>query len=124
MAKVKSKKEHYVDNKKLFEEMKKFKELCKDASECGDERPAVPHYIGECFLKIANGLSFRPNFVNYTYKEEMVSDGIENCLQYLYNFDPSKSNNPFCGISGNFFRFLSESISFISSAKFFKTSCL
>jgi hypothetical protein len=86
---------HYVDNKKLFEEMKKFKELCYEAEESGEERPPVSHYIGECFLKIANGLSFRPNFVNYTYKQDMVSDGIENCLQYLYNFDPKKSNNPF-----------------------------
>ena len=95
MAKTKSQKEHYVDNKKLFEAMKAFKELCKEAEECGDERPPVPHYIGECFLKIANGLSYKPNFVNYTYKDEMVSDGIENCLQYLYNFNPEKSNNPF-----------------------------
>jgi len=95
MARTKSRKEHYVDNKKLFEEMKKFKELCKEAEETGDERPPVSHYIGECFLKIANGLSYKPNFVNYTYKDEMVSDGIENCLQYLYNFNPEKSNNPF-----------------------------
>ena len=83
MAKTKSRKEHYVDNKKLFEAMKDFKELCKENEEM------------ECFLKIANGLSYKPNFVNYTYKDEMVSDGIENCLQYLYNFNPEKSNNPF-----------------------------
>ena len=57
--------------------------------------PPVPDYVGECFLKIANGLSFRPNFINYTYRDEMISDGIENCLQYVYNFDPNKSNNPF-----------------------------
>ena len=54
--------------------MKDFKELCKDAEEVGDNPPPVPHYIGECFLKIANGLSYKPNFVNYTYKDEMVSD--------------------------------------------------
>jgi len=95
MAKTKSRKEHYVDNKKLFEAMKDFKELCKENEEMGEPRPPVSHYIGECFLKIANGLSYKPNFVNYTYKDEMVSDGIENCLQYLYNFNPEKSNNPF-----------------------------
>ena len=25
----------------------------------------------------------------------MISDGVENCLQYLDNFNPTKSNNPF-----------------------------
>ena len=67
MAKSKKNPQHYVDNKKLLEEMKKFKKMCKDAEAVGDNMPPVPHYVGECFLKIANGLSFRPNFINYTY---------------------------------------------------------
>jgi hypothetical protein len=75
--------------------MKEWKEECREAEEMGEEKPRVSNYIGECFLKIANGLSFRPNFINYTYKQEMISDGIENCLQYLHNFNPDKSNNPF-----------------------------
>ncbi len=87
--------QHYVDNKKLYEEMKLFKEKCKEAEGVGESRPPVPDYIGMCFLKIANGLSFRPNFINYTYRDEMISDGIENCLQYIYNFNPDKSKNPF-----------------------------
>ena len=95
MAKSKKNPQHYVDNKKFLEEMKKFKKMCKDAEAVGDNMPPVPHYVGECFLKIANGLSFRPNFINYTYRDEMISDGIENCLQYVYNFDPNKSKNPF-----------------------------
>ena len=33
--------------------------------------------------------------MNYTFREDMVSDGIENCLQYIHNFNPNKSNNPF-----------------------------
>ena len=74
--------------------MKKFKVICEEAENIG-ERPKVPEYIGECILKIANGLSNRPNFINYTYKDEMISDGIENCLQYIYNFNPKKSKNPF-----------------------------
>ena len=61
----------------------------------GEEKPRVSNYIGECFLKIANGLSHKPNFMNYTFKDDMVSDGIENCLQYIHNFNPDKSNNPF-----------------------------
>ena len=59
------------------------------------KQPAVTNYIGECFLKIANHLSYRPNFINYTYRDDMISDGIENCLQYMSNFNPNKSNNPF-----------------------------
>ena len=95
MAKSKKNPQHYVDNKKLLEEMKKFKKMCKDAEAVGDNMPPVPHYVGECFLKIANGLSFRPNFINYTYRDEMISDGIQNCLQYAHNFNPEKSKNPF-----------------------------
>ena len=93
MAKKKS--VHYVDNAKFLEAMKEWKEKCKDAEEAGDAPPRITDNIGECFLKIANGLSYRTNFINYTYRQEMISDGIENCLQYIHNFDPEKSKNPF-----------------------------
>ena len=86
---------HYVDNAKFLQAMKDWKEQCKEAEETGDETPRISDYIGECFLKIANGLSYRPNFINYTYRQEMISDGIENCLQYIKNFNPEKSKNPF-----------------------------
>ena len=97
MARVKKKKTnaHYVDNAKFLEAMKEWKDQCKDAEASGDEKPRISNYIGECFLKIANHLSYRPNFINYTYREEMISDGIENCLQYVHNFNPEKSDNPF-----------------------------
>jgi hypothetical protein len=75
--------------------MKDWNDHCKDAVVADDEGPSITDFMGVCFLKIANGLSYRPNFINYTYKQEMISDGIENCLQYLHNFDPEKSNNPF-----------------------------
>ena len=91
----KKKPAHYVSNKDLLIAMEKFRENCKEAAESGEDKPKVPEYIGECILKIANGLSNRPNFINYTYKDEMISDGIENCLQYIYNFNPAKSKNPF-----------------------------
>tara|TARA_B100000287_G_scaffold374317_1_gene374058 strand:- start:118 stop:681 length:564 start_codon:yes stop_codon:yes gene_type:complete len=91
----KKKTAHYIDNAQFLQAMKDWKESCKEAEETGEPIPPVTNYIGECFLKIANGLSYRPNFINYTYRSEMVSDGIENCLQYIHNFDPDKSNNPF-----------------------------
>ena len=95
MTTTKKKGVHYIDNKEFHAAMIAWKELCKEAEEAGEEKPQVTNYIGECFLKIANGLSYRPNFINYTYREEMVSDGIENCLQYVKNFNPEKSSNPF-----------------------------
>ena len=91
----KKKKQHYVNNKEFLQAMIVYKKLCMDAEESGDEKPLVSNYIGECFLKIANHLSFRPNFINYTFRDDMISDGIENCLQYLDNFNPEKSTNPF-----------------------------
>lgn len=93
MAKAKS--NHYVNNADFLAAIKEYKQLVKDAEESGEPRPQVTNYLGECILKIANHLSYKPNFINYTYREEMISDGIENCLMYINNFDPEKSNNPF-----------------------------
>ena len=89
------KENHYVDNKKFFGEMCDWKEKVKEAEDSGEPRPPVSDYIGECFLKIAERLSRRPNFINYPYRDEMISDGVENCLMYFRNFDPEKSSNPF-----------------------------
>ena len=88
-------KPHYVDNKKFLQAMIEYRDKCKNAEEKNRKKPDVTNYIGECFLKIANHLSYRPNFINYTYRDDMISDGIENCLQYMNNFDPDKSDNPF-----------------------------
>ena len=88
-------KPHYVDNKKFLQAMIEYRDKCKKAEEKNRKNPDVPNYIGQCFLKIANHLSYRPNFINYTYRDDMISDGIENCLQYMNNFDPEKSDNPF-----------------------------
>lgn len=93
--KSKKEKEHYVNNKEFLQAMIEYKKVCKRAIRLKQEKPPVTDYIGSCFLKIANHLSYRPNFINYTFKDDMISDGIENCLQYLGNFDPDKSNNPF-----------------------------
>ena len=93
MAKAKG--EHYVNNKEFLQAMIEWREKCDEAEKNGKSQPPVTNYIGECFLKIATHLSYRPNFINYTYRDEMISDGIENCLQYVKNFNPEKSQNPF-----------------------------
>ena len=94
-TKTAKQKPHYVDNKKFLEAMIEYRNKCIRAEEKNRKKPVVTNYIGECFLKIANHLSYRPNFINYTFRDDMISDGIENCLQYMYNFNPDKSKNPF-----------------------------
>ena len=87
--------EHYVNNKEFLAALIRYREDREIAVLQDKPRPVIPRYIGECFLKIANHLSFKPNFVNYMFKEDMISDGIENCVQYIHNFNPEKSRNPF-----------------------------
>ena len=86
---------HYVDNKKFLAALIDYKNSIDAAKAAGEEQPRVPHYIGECFIKIATHLSYKSNFINYTFRDDMVSDGIENCLTAAAKFDPTKSSNPF-----------------------------
>ena len=87
--------EHYVNNKEFLYAIVAYKQDIKDAEAAGLPKPVIPRYIGECFLKIATHLSYKPNFVNYMFREDMICDGIENCVQYIENFNPEKSKNPF-----------------------------
>ena len=86
---------HYVNNKEFLAALILYKKDVAEAEELGKPKPRITNYLGECFLKIATHLSFKPNFVNYIYKDDMISDGIENCVQYIHNFNPEKSQNPF-----------------------------
>ena len=72
-----------------------YRNKCAIAKEKGLEPPLISNYLGDCFLKIATHLSYKPNFVNYMFREDMIGDGIENCVQYIHNFNPEKSTNPF-----------------------------
>ena len=87
--------EHYVNNKEFLAAIVEYKDKVALAAERGEEKPRITRYIGECFLKIATHLSFKPNFVNYMFKDDMICDGIENCVRYIHNFNPEKSKNPF-----------------------------
>ena len=93
MAKKKS--EHYVNNRELLEALIVYRAQVKEAEENDLPKPRITNYLGSCFLKIATHLSYKPNFVNYMFRDDMISDGIENCVQYIHNFDPEKSRNPF-----------------------------
>ena len=95
MARRKKDLEHYVNNKEFLYAIVEYKKSVALAEQNGEDRPIITRYLGECFLKIATHLSYKPNFVNYMFREDMISDGIENCVQYINNFDPTKSSNPF-----------------------------
>lgn len=88
-------KSHYVSNADFLKAITEYREKVLASREAGTDKPRVPEYIGECLLKIATHLSYKSNFINYTYREDMILDGVENCLQYIDNFDPTKSSNPF-----------------------------
>lgn len=97
MARVLNRKNnvHYVNNQEFLAAMVAYKNSVNQAKDAGKEKPRVPNYIGECFVKIANHLAYKSNFINYTFRDEMILDGIENCITYIDNFDPAKSSNPF-----------------------------
>lgn len=86
---------NYVDNKQLYATILEYKANIVEAELSKSSKPQIPNYVGECILLIAQRLATKPNFINYSYKEEMISDGIENCISYFDNFNPAKSDNPF-----------------------------
>lgn len=92
---TKKKSSNYVDNKKFYTVLLHYKRECEQAEKDGLEKPPLPRYVGECLFLIANRLALKPNFISYTYRDEMISDGLENCINYLHNFNPDKYDNPF-----------------------------
>jgi hypothetical protein len=88
-------KNHYINNKDFLKEMTKYRTSIRKAKRLGLPKPQIPRYVAECFMKIAENLSHKPNFLSYTFRDEMIADAIENCVMYVDNFDPSKSSNPF-----------------------------
>lgn len=86
---------HYVNNADFLKALIEYREKVEEAENLGKPKPQLSNYIGECILKIATHLSYKPNFINYSYRDDMILDGIENCIQYIHNFNPDKSSNPF-----------------------------
>lgn len=92
MKKTKKKSEHYVNNKDFYQALLEYKIQVEKSKENGLSKPKVSNYLGDCFLRIANHLAYKPNFVNYMFKDDMICDGIENCIQYIDNFDTNRTN--------------------------------
>jgi len=91
----------YVDNKKFYAAIVEYHKQVQQAHKEGKEEPRISNYIGECIYKIAENLSTKPCFINYSFRDEMISDGIENCILYFKDYNPNYSNggpatqNPF-----------------------------
>mgnify|MGYP000085131299 FL=1 len=97
-TKIKPKaKPHYVNNKEFSLAVVEYVKSVNVAKEAEKEIPKVTNYVASCFMKISEGLSHRPNFVRYTYREEMVMDGVENCLRAINNYNietATRTGNP------------------------------
>ncbi len=90
-----SKDRHYVDKKRMYEDLKTWYPIRKAAVAEGRDPPDPPRYVSECLLKIVYGMATKNNFKNYTYVDEMIADGLENVVVALSSFNPDKSDNPF-----------------------------
>lgn len=87
--------EHYVNNKDFLNALIEYQKKVEFAANNGHPKPRITNYIGDCFLKIATHLSYKTNFINYMYLDEMISDGIQDCVQRIHNFNHEKYDNPF-----------------------------
>jgi hypothetical protein len=85
----------YVKNDEFLAALIEHRKLVDKAKARKKPVPELSHYIGMCFFKIAEHLSRKPNFMSYTFREDMIGDAVENCVQYVHNFDPEISKNPF-----------------------------
>ena len=88
-------KNNYVDNKKFYESLIERKALYDACILNNEEPPPISNYLGKTLLDICTHFSYRPNFINYSFRDEMIGDALENCLRVIDNFDTVKYNNPF-----------------------------
>lgn len=89
----------YVDNKKLSKELGDWGRHVRSQIKAGGKPDPITDYVAECIYLICNNMGYKHSFINYTYKEEMIGDAIENCVRYIKNFDNEKNNNAFGYIS-------------------------
>ena len=81
---------HYVDNKKFLEAITEFNIARKS-----DPEAPITNYLGKCLMDISHRIAYRPNFINYSYRDEMQEDALENCLRCIDRFDHENYSNPF-----------------------------
>jgi hypothetical protein len=88
--KKKVRRKNYINNETFHESMVEWKEQLKT-----DPKTRIPNYIGECFIKLAEGRARHPWHSGWTFKDEMIAEAVLTCCKYAHNYNPEKSNNPF-----------------------------
>lgn len=91
MAKAKN----YINNKTLYTAMIDYRNKLEESIKNGEDKPIIPNYIAQSILLICNNLAVKPNFSGYSYKQDMISDAIVDCVAAVDKFNPDKTNNPF-----------------------------
>lgn len=86
---------NYINNKTLYTSIIEYKTKLSESVANGQPMPQVSNYIGQSIILICENLAKKPNFSGYTYKQDMISDGIQDCIAAVDNFNPDKTNNPF-----------------------------
>lgn len=84
---------YYLDKIEMNRVLKEYKDACIAAEAAGQERPAIPDYIGECFLGIAKGYAMKYNFRSYSFVNDMVGDAVMTCIRYVRSYDPDRRND-------------------------------
>ncbi len=90
---------NYVDNKDFTRALGKWAKVSREQIEQGEKPHRLTDYLAECVFMICNNMGYKSSFINYTYKEEMIGDAIENCVRYIKNFNNEKNNNAFGYVS-------------------------
>jgi hypothetical protein len=65
---------HYVNSREFEEEIRAYY-----------KSGLVTQKLGESLTKIAHGLSYAPNFINYSYKDDMIGDAVVKMFSALRN---------------------------------------
>lgn len=90
---------HYVNSAELYRALVEWKKERVAAQQANRPATPLPDFVAECVYKIAEGFSMKGQFARYTYREDMIGEAMRNCLLYLHNFDPDKSENAFAYVT-------------------------
>lgn len=92
------KKKNYINNADFYVAIINYQDLCAEALSKGKPKPPIPPYIAECFYKVATNFTNNPRFRNkfaMYHQDEMISDALLQCVEYLDRFDRNVGANPF-----------------------------